>query len=149
MSAAILPARTRPFAWTFLPFIERKCHKGRFDQILCRKRSLAGGTKRAPIFMRIRSSLITCGAFLGVQFPQLPIKLFGVAIARGMAPPIVTRVQAPQHDSSADLGHDLCASDVVPRDLVDVQRADLPHDRGELVVHDLEHAIHAGLAERR
>src|SRR5262245_27539273 len=43
----------------------------------------------------------------------------------------------------------LCASDVVPRDLIDAQRAYLPHYRGELVVHDLEHAIHAGLAERR
>jgi hypothetical protein len=24
-------AKTRPVAWTFLPFIERKCHKARFD----------------------------------------------------------------------------------------------------------------------
>src|SRR6516164_3933773 len=40
------------------------------------------------------------------------------------------------------------AGHVVPRDLVDVQRAHLPHDRDELIVQDLKHAVHAGLAER-
>ena len=40
------------------------------------------------------------------------------------------------------------AGHVVPRDLVDVQRAHLSHDRDELIVQDLEHAVHAGLAER-
>src|SRR5712691_10249643 len=43
----------------------------------------------------------------------------------------------------------LCASHVVPRDLADVERADLPHDRGELVVHDLKHTIDASLTECR
>jgi hypothetical protein len=33
--------KVRSVAWTFLPFIERKCHKARFDQILCRTQ--AGG----------------------------------------------------------------------------------------------------------
>ena len=32
--------------------------------------------------------------------------------------------------------------------LVDVQPAHLPHDRDELIVQDLEHVVHAGLAER-
>src|SRR5262249_35225344 len=40
------------------------------------------------------------------------------------------------------------ASDVVTCDLVDVQRAHLPHDRDELIVQDLEDAVHAGLAKR-
>jgi hypothetical protein len=43
--------------------------------------------------------------------------------------------------------HRLCASHVVSRDLVDVQRARLPHDRDELVIQDREHAVHAGLAD--
>src|SRR5262245_4041382 len=42
----------------------------------------------------------------------------------------------------------LCARDVVPRDLLDVQRAHLPHDRDELVVQDLQHAVDASLTER-
>src|SRR5436190_13542882 len=42
----------------------------------------------------------------------------------------------------------LCVSDVVPRDLFDVQCTHLPHDRDELVIEDLEHAVDTGLAER-
>src|SRR5262245_25439643 len=45
-------------------------------------------------------------------------------------------------------GARLCARNVGARDLLDVQRAHLPHDRDELVVQDLEHAVDAGLAER-
>src|SRR5262249_28244034 len=114
----------------------------------CAERRLADGTKCAPIVMRIRSSLMTCGAVLQAPFGRRPIYSV-LPSGGGTATNGHTSPAAPQHDSSADLGRDLCASDVVPRDLVDVQRADLPHDCGELAVHDLEHAIHAGLAERR
>jgi hypothetical protein len=39
-------AKTRPVAWTFLPFIERKCHKAFFDQILCRTSSADGNVRQ-------------------------------------------------------------------------------------------------------
>src|SRR5215470_496691 len=65
-------AKARPVAWTFLPFIERKCHKGALIKF-CAEPSVADGTACAPIFMRIRSSLITCGAVLSVPFRRLPI----------------------------------------------------------------------------
>jgi hypothetical protein len=39
-------AKTRPVAWTFLPFIERKCHKAFFDQILCRTPSADGSVRQ-------------------------------------------------------------------------------------------------------
>src|SRR5258706_16252693 len=38
---------------------------------------------------------------------------------------------------------------VAARDLADVERAHLAHDRDELVVQDLDDAVHARLAERR
>src|SRR5262245_37851794 len=91
MSAAILPAsrrfddgtRTRPFAWTFLPFIERKCHKGRFDQILCRKTQ--SGRRDEACTNIYANTVIANNLWRVLRSAISPTanQLFGVAIARG------------------------------------------------------------------
>src|SRR5262245_54564406 len=99
-------AKPRSVAWTFLPFIERKCHKGRFDQILCRTQS---GRRNETCANNYANTVIAYNfwRFQGCRSPLLPINtLFGVAIGSGMVPPSRShRPTTPQHDSSADLGH--------------------------------------------
>jgi hypothetical protein len=79
-------AKTCPFAWTFLPFIERKCHKGRFDQILCRTQS----GRRDEACANIYANTVIANNLWRVLRSTVPPpanQLFGVAIGGGMAHP--------------------------------------------------------------
>jgi hypothetical protein len=82
-------AKTRPVAWTFLPFIERKCHKGGSDQILCRTQS---GRRDETCTNNYANTVIANNLWrvLGMPFPACQsVRYSVVATGGGMAPPVV------------------------------------------------------------